>query len=118
MFGSSVCQGGCYAVNWDMTGDLHKAPKSECDYNKIQHNAGVKYKKLMDDAGLGLERKKIHDACFCYNMCYTEGPGKEEEMKKRFLTLSKRILETHGLEKTPEQIKLEQDILDKTIKML
>lgn len=120
LFGHSVCHGGCYAVNFDMTGDIHKAPKSECDYNRIQHETGVKYKKLMEDIGMPLQRfnQRKDPGCFCYNMCYSEGPGRIDELKKKFLMLSKRILETHDLERSPEQMKLEQEILDKTIQML
>ncbi len=120
LFGHSVCQGGCYAVNFDMTGDIHKAPKSECDYNRVQHEAGMRYKELMDDSGMPLKRfnQQQPAGCYCYNMCYSEGPGKVDELKKKFLSLSKRILETHGLEKTSEQIKIEQEILDKTIQIL
>ena len=51
-------------------------------------------------------------------MCYTEGPKQAEEMRKKFLILSKRILATHNIEKSEEQLKLEQEILDKTIQML
>lgn len=118
LFGNSNCVGGCYAVNWDMTRDIHNTPQSECDYSKIIHNAGIKYKKLMADNGLKLQERRKSNGCFCYNMCYTEGPGKLNELKKKFLSLSKRILETKDVKKTEEQIKLEQEILEKTIKIL
>lgn len=40
------------------------------------------------------------------------------KLRKRFLGLSKQILETADLEKSEEQKKLEQDVLNKTIRML
>ena len=116
---TSVCNGGCPAVNWDMTKALHDQPKSECDYNKLQHKAGIEYRKKMEAAGLPIgDMRRREPGCFCYNMCYTEGPAQEFEVKRKFLDLSKRILQTHDQEKTEEQRKLELEVLEKTIEIL
>ena len=64
-------------------------------------------------------------ACHCYQTAYTgnypatllSDKRSQEELKKRFLDLSKRILETQGEEKTEEQKKLEADVLKKTAAM-
>jgi len=83
IFSTSGCNGGCYALNYDMTGSLYKQPKSECDYNKIQRKAGVLYRKLSDEAGLKVERSgwnqdNVQDEpCTCYNLCYLEGTDEE-----------------------------------------
>jgi len=82
IFPASVCNGGCYAVNWDLTGSLYEQPKSVCDYNKIQHEAGMRYRELAKEAGIelrnsgwGSQRQK--ESCVCYNMCYSEGTQDE-----------------------------------------
>ena len=86
IFYKSVCNGGCYAVNWDLTGSLYKQAKSVCDYNKVQHEAGKKFKALADEAGITLPRaqwdghksdKEVDRACTCFNLCYSEGEANE-----------------------------------------
>lgn len=72
--------------------------------------------------------RKSTEGCVCYNMSYNgeldpqargiEIIDKENMLKKKFLNLSKRILETAGEEKTEEQKKLESEILEKTISLL
>ena len=160
LYGRSVCAGGCYATNFDMTGDIRKASLNECVFNKVQHEAGLYFAKRLKEEGITreqiepntMDKNSQADKCVCYNMCYAEGTPREiihsdarvgfschcyqtaymgneearplsakreeEELKKKFVGLSKRILETHNIEKTKEQMKLEQEILDKTIQML
>jgi len=90
IFGTSVCNGGCYAVNWDLTGSLIKQPKSVCDYNKIQHEAGLKYAKLAKENEINIPSpgwgeniqptsnlQSSDESCVCYNMCYMEGTQNE-----------------------------------------
>jgi len=81
IFDKSVCNGGCYAINWDLTGSLYKQPENVCNYNKVQHEAGIKFKKLADKEGVVLPKSK-HDlskkqSCTCYNLCYSEGTQEE-----------------------------------------
>ena len=169
IYETSVCNGGCYAVNWDMTGSLYKQPQSVCDFNRIQHEAGVKYGQLAEKEGvkllksnwgenLGVDNSNKQNekrGCICYNMCYNQGSKEEiihidaasethcicyntsyngvtdppntsliknrfekKELRKKFLDLSKRILQTRDLEKTEEKQKLEEQIIEKTIKIL
>ncbi len=79
IFRKSGCKGGCYATNYDMTGSIYVQPKSECDYNHVQRQAALNYKKKLEDAGLELEQKKRKkgESCTCYNMCYCEGQPNE-----------------------------------------
>ena len=84
IFSTSVCNGGCYAVNWDLTGSLYKQAKSVCDYNRIQHEAGVKFKELAEKEGITLPHSKWdsnnqqdNKNCICYNLCYNEGTLEE-----------------------------------------
>lgn len=113
----SVCGGGCPAVNYDMTGNLHESPQSQCDYNKVLHDVGMKYHDMLEAANL-LQEPIHKDACFCNNMCYSEGPGKAHAMQKKFLELSKRILQTMDQDKTEEHRKLELEVIERTIKIL
>jgi len=83
IFDNSVCNGGCYAVNWDLTGSLYKQANSECNYNKVQHEAGVKLKELAKKEGVVLPKSKWDrqqenkQSCTCYNLCYNEGTSEE-----------------------------------------
>lgn len=115
----SVCNGGCPAVNYDASGNIHEPPKSECIYNRIQHMVGLEYRRLLKIGGLPVSKmggKK--ESCFCNNMCYSEGPGKVLDMQKRMLDLCKRILQTHDQEKTDEQRAKEIEVIDKTVRIL
>lgn len=80
IFDKSVCNGGCYAINWDLTGSLYKQSDSICNYNKVQHEAGVKFKELAEKEGIVLQHSKWgnnNQNCICYNLCYNEGTEKE-----------------------------------------
>lgn len=79
IFDNSVCNGGCYAVNWDLTGSLYKQAESVCNYNKIQHEAGVKFRELADKEGIILPSRNQSNkqSCVCYNLCYNEGTKEE-----------------------------------------
>lgn len=84
IFDKSVCNGGCYAVNWDLTNSLYKQADSVCNYNKIQHEAGIKFKKLAEKEGVTLlhtkwdgEQQIKNQNCTCYNLCYSEGTSQE-----------------------------------------
>lgn len=78
IFDNSVCNGGCYAINWDLTGSLYKQAKSVCSYNKIQHKLGIKFKKLAKKEGISLlPLAEDNKSCICYNMCYSERTQEE-----------------------------------------
>ena len=83
IFDKSVCNGGCYAVNWDLTGSLYKQPDSVCNYNKVQHEAGVKFGGLAKQEDIVLPKSKWNNNqqkqknCTCYNLCYNEGTPEE-----------------------------------------
>jgi len=83
IFDKSICNGGCYAVNWDLTGSLYKQPESVCNYSRVQHEAGMKYKEAAKEAGIVIPkskwepRVKKNKGCVCYNACYNEGTEQE-----------------------------------------
>jgi len=83
IYDNSVCNGGCYAINWDLTGSLYEQADSVCNFNKIQHEAGVKYRELAKKEGIQLKHSSWNggqqkkESCTCYNMCYSEGTPDE-----------------------------------------
>lgn len=70
----SACNGGCYAVNYDMTKDIHGIEKKQCDFNKLQREMGVLYKELLEKEKLPMPGTMdfVKHSCICYNMCYME----------------------------------------------
>lgn len=153
----SSCNGGCYAVNFDLEGSIYKPNKAECEYNKVLHEAGLKYaKRLQEESlrlpthrGMNMNNQTSKESCVCYNMCYAEGTDQEityrdkrstmtchcnqtaytgnysatplhvkDEIRNKFIELSKRILANYDEPKSEEQKKLEQDVLEKTRAML
>ena len=50
IFDCSVCNGGCYAVNWDLTGSLYKQTQAVCDYARVQHEAGLRLNSMIPNA--------------------------------------------------------------------
>jgi uncharacterized protein len=88
IYGFSTCNGGCYALNFDFTGDPNIAPEVECKYNLIQHEMGKLFKELAEKENLrvqmsgwngeNMNRMDPNQAsCVCYNMCYSEGTDQE-----------------------------------------
>ncbi len=86
LYGRSVCGGGCYATNFDFNGSIRVPPDEECAFNKVQHEAGIYYRKRLDEEGLELEKSddpsmfdknKQIKSCVCYNCCYAEGTDQE-----------------------------------------
>jgi radical SAM protein with 4Fe4S-binding SPASM domain len=76
--GKGMCNGGCYAVNFDMTGGIHTQPKSVCDFNEVQMQAGLSYKQKLIDADLMVKKDtRLVDGCVCYNGCYMENTREE-----------------------------------------
>lgn len=89
IFRRSGCFGGCYGVNWDLSGDIYKPHPSVCGYAKLQTAVGRKYDGLAQQQGVtvcsskGWDRKDSPKdgspikGCVCYNMCYLQGTNKE-----------------------------------------
>jgi len=78
--GKSGCNGGCYATNYDFTGDIRKQPKVECAFTKVQHEAGLLLRAKAKEAGVSLmQSPQQHKpkGCVCFNMCYSEGTDRE-----------------------------------------
>lgn len=87
----STCKGGCYAVNFDLTGDIHGTDDRVCRYAKIQHDAGLKLARLAQENKISLQRsgwgggcsdikqkgQADEGGCVCFNMCYSEGTNQE-----------------------------------------
>jgi len=82
LYGRSTCNGGCYAVNFDLTGDLFQHPQCVCDYAKVQCEAGQSYLEKAKEAGVeiqtsgwgeNIKRTSSNVRCICNNMCYNEG---------------------------------------------
>lgn len=74
---NTPCHGGCYAVNFDLTGNIHTPAPSICDYVAMQARVSQYYKAC----GLANERAKYPRgrSCVCNNMCYAENT--EDEIK-------------------------------------
>jgi uncharacterized protein len=68
-FNSTPCHGGCYAVNFDLTGDLQKPHQDLCRYVKMQKAVSEYYKEKIGMEQGGQARQR---SCICYNMCYME----------------------------------------------
>jgi uncharacterized protein len=86
IFDCSHCNGNCYAVNFDMTGDVRTPPQSVCDIAKILTNAGNKFAREAKELNLTNVRSSFGEnmtdenkpafaqaQCVCYNLCYAEG---------------------------------------------
>lgn len=162
LFGFSSCNGGCYAVAYDFHGELHKPPKFECEYNKVQNDTAKLLRQIAEENGLNLSpfgqaenQKPAGNGCICFNMCYNEGTPEEiinidrkanfgclcnqaqyngeavptrtrnllqidtqVKLRKRFIDLSIRILETPHEGKSEKQLHMESDVLKKTAELL
>lgn len=95
LYRRSTCKGGCYAVNYDLTGSIFTPDERVCKWAKIQHEAGLKLAKLAKENNIKLlkttwsgkkskkkggntMKKNDNDrSCICYNMCYSEGTQQE-----------------------------------------
>ena len=72
---NTPCHGGCYAVNFDMTGDIHTAPKDLCRYVKLQKAVSTYYKEKIGD-----EPMKKGRPCVCYNLVYSSPEGEISDL--------------------------------------
>ena len=73
IFRKSVCSGGCYALNYDTTKDIHGIVKTQCDFNKLQRETGILYAEMLEKNNLPIHSNLSNsESCVCYNMCYME----------------------------------------------
>jgi uncharacterized protein len=85
IYGRSACEGGCYAVNFDVAGGIKKHTESICRVAKIQQKYGIKYREMCDKESINVAPDGWSDdsgppqakSCICYNMCYAEGTSRE-----------------------------------------
>ena len=93
----STCNGGCYAVNFDLTnGNIFGHTDAICGFAKIQQEAGINYFKKAKEAGVEIStsgwgeniKKKVPISCVCNNMCYSEGTQDEIVYMTRAVTHS------------------------------
>lgn len=64
------CHGGCYAISFELTGDIGRTTKAMCEYVKHQISVSNYYK---DKCKVPIEVYDNTEKCTCYNMCYSEG---------------------------------------------
>jgi len=113
------CNTGCVATNYDLTGCSTKCLNSNCVYQKILLDKAKEfiYKLLKNDIKIldyfGLQGMN-NATCNCYQSQFNPVP----EIVAKFLDLSRRIIATNDLEKTDEQIRLENEVLQRTVNML
>lgn len=70
---TTPCHGGCYAVNFDLTGDIQKPHEDLCRYVAMQKAVSEYYKeKIGMEQGLAAQGQPQGRGCICYNMCYLE----------------------------------------------
>ena len=63
------CHGGCYGINFDLTGKINTPYPGLCKYVAMQHEVSMYFKEKV-----GIEEKEMNQrSCICYNMCYLEG---------------------------------------------
>lgn len=60
-FIETPCHGGCYAVNYDLTGNIHTAPAGLCRYVEMQTRISKKYVEKF-----GLPKARQSKPCICY----------------------------------------------------
>lgn len=87
IYRKSGCNGGCYASNYDITGDIKDPAKQLCAFTKAQHEAGSIYNEAAVKEGIQIKSAGGWDGrgqdapmsvgCICYNMCYNEGTSGE-----------------------------------------
>jgi len=52
------CHGGCYAVNYDLTGDIRTPPQSLCDYTAMQSEVSRSYREQYGPKGFPEAREQ------------------------------------------------------------
>lgn len=59
---STPCHGGCYAVNYDLTGDIHTAPPEVCRYVEMQQKVSKYYAQKIPS----FAKSGVGKPCTCY----------------------------------------------------
>lgn len=80
IYNCSACRGGCFATNYDITGDINLHSANGCRLTKLQNAAAVKYAEILKKDGLDTIMNLPNEhptSCICYNMCYCEGTENE-----------------------------------------
>lgn len=78
----NLCDTCCYAVSYDIDGNIFSPPDVYCNWTRVQANAIKYYHKQLKKNNLtipGMERKQSmsSNSCICNNMCYMEGTQQE-----------------------------------------
>jgi len=66
------CHGGCYGINWDLTGKINTPYLGLCKYVAMQHEVSLYLKEKV-----GEDAPRKGGSCICNNMCYLEGTKEE-----------------------------------------
>jgi len=69
---NTPCHGGCYGINFDLTGRIDTPYPSLCKYVKMQYEVSLHLKEKV-----GEDAPKGGQSCICNNMCYLEGTKDE-----------------------------------------
>ena len=68
---ATPCHGGCYAANFDLTGDINTPSKDLCAYVHAQQRVSAYYAQKV------ISQRSPVGSCVCNNMCYAEGTPQE-----------------------------------------
>ena len=75
---SGIFVHNCFAVNFDLTGDIRTPHKDLCRYVQMQKAVSEYYKeKIGMEQGLAVTGHLQGRGCICYNMCYLENTKDE-----------------------------------------
>jgi len=73
----SLCHVSCYAINYDLTGNVLTPPELHCKWMNAQARAIVYYYEQLKKYRIPIEIPQTGggkmQSCVCYNMCYSEG---------------------------------------------
>lgn len=78
----NLCDRPCYAICYDLEGNINKSPKVVCDWNKMHAKVAYYYYNLLKKNNLpipGMQRGENMNmkSCICNNMCYLQGSDNE-----------------------------------------
>ncbi len=84
----SICDMSCYAISYDLSGDIKTPPDKYCAWMEIQGNAIVYFHKKLKENNIPIRTEnmggpqpgqagQMSGSCICNNMCYLEGTQNE-----------------------------------------
>ena len=73
----SLCNMPCYAVAFDLTGDIHTVPPIYCKLWKLQSEAAKYLHDKLQENGFQIFAERPTGSCVCNNMCYSEHTDNE-----------------------------------------